>query len=554
MLQQIGKYHVLEKIGQGAMGEVFKAHDPILNRYVAIKTISAELGGDETLKKRFEREAQSAARLNHPNIITVYDYGEEHGKIYMAMELLEGVDLKQLIAQKRVGEIAQKLVILDQISEGLAFAHAHEIVHRDLKPANIHLQSGQVKIMDFGLARLGGSEMTRTGMVMGTPHYMSPEQVRGERADARSDVFALGCVAYELLTYRKPFDADSMHSVLFKVMQEEPPPLADLAPDVPAVFVQVVERAMAKDAAQRFSEAGEFRAALHRAMQAHAAGAGDEPLDDLRAPVVPGSAPRGAADAGASRSASRPGTLTGRSSVGTSRAASRSGPASRSQARPPSRLPLYIGAAAAVVLAGVAGALFVGSSNLTAPSSPPSTRAAQVDALARELARTQVELAGKRLEAGDYADAAARADKALNLDPSNAEAKKILADARGRLEQIDKATTSARSALAAGDPAGAAQAFWTLAQLNPADPAATELAPRIDAALQPRVDEARRLAAEARTRVEKNKAAAAQATFREGMDLLRDAEADTRAGRAGLAVLKYLRARERFERAERAGR
>jgi serine/threonine-protein kinase len=454
------------------------------------------------------------------------------------------VDLKQLIAQKRAGEIAQKLVILDQIAEGLSFAHAHEIVHRDLKPANIHLQAGQVKIMDFGLARLGGSEMTRTGMVMGTPHYMSPEQVRGERADTRSDVFALGCVAYELLTYRKPFDADSMHSVLFKVMQEEPPPLTDLAPDVPVVFAQVVERAMAKEAAHRFAEAGEFRGALHRAMQAHAAGAGHLPLDELRAPAG-AAAP---ASSASSRTGARPAVGTG------ARAASRSGAGTRSQARPASRLPLYAGAAVAVVVAGIAGALFVGSSGSTPPPTAPPTRPAQVDALARELARTQVELAGKRFDAGDYADAAAKAESALKIDPANVEAQKILAEARTRLEQVEKASAGARDALAAGDAAGAAQAFWTLAQLNPGHPAAVELAPRVDGALQPRVDEARRLAVEARVRVEKNKAAAVQAAFREGTDLLREAESDGRAGRSGLAVLKYLRAQERFDRAERAVR
>src|SRR3954469_21600670 len=169
MLDQIGKYKILERIGQGAMGEVYKAHDPVLNRFVAVKTISAELGSDDTLRKRFEREAQSAARLNHPNIITVYDYGEEQGKIYMAMELLEGQDLKQIIASKAPLTLDEKLSIVDQIAEGLAFAHQSDIVHRDLKPANVHvLANGQVKIMDFGLARLGGSEMTRAGMVMGT--------------------------------------------------------------------------------------------------------------------------------------------------------------------------------------------------------------------------------------------------------------------------------------------------------------------------------------------------------------------------------------------------
>src|SRR5688572_24861732 len=247
-LDQIGKYRIVGKIGQGAMGEVYKAHDAVLNRMVAIKTINADLGADETLRKRFQREAQSAARLNHPNIITVYDYGEERNKIYMAMELLEGTDLKQTIARRRPLSLDDKLEIMDQMCDGLAFAHAGDIVHRDLKPANIHLlANGQVKIMDFGLARLGGSEMTRTGMVMGTPHYMSPEQVRGERADSRSDIFSLGCVFYELLTYRKPFDADSMHAVLFKVMQEEPPPVTTLVPDLPHVLQDLLDRTLAKD-------------------------------------------------------------------------------------------------------------------------------------------------------------------------------------------------------------------------------------------------------------------------------------------------------------------
>ena len=146
---------------------------------------------------------------------------------------------------------------MEQICEGLAFAHAREIVHRDLKPANIHiLPSGKVKIMDFGLARLSGSEMTSTGMVMGTPHYMSPEQVRGAKADARSDVFALGCVFYEMLTGRKPFDAESMHAVLFKIMQEEPAPLREAAPGTPEALVHVVERALAQEPGRAFRQRG----------------------------------------------------------------------------------------------------------------------------------------------------------------------------------------------------------------------------------------------------------------------------------------------------------
>jgi serine/threonine protein kinase/tetratricopeptide (TPR) repeat protein len=262
-LRQLGKYEIIGKIGQGAMGEVFKAHDPILGRDVAIKTMSAQIGSDEELRKRFHREAQSAARLSHPNIITIYDFGEDQGKVYMAMELLEGDDLKDLIGRHTPMSLERKLEIMEQICDGLAFAHAKDVVHRDLKPANLHIQrGGQVKIMDFGLAKMASSDMTRAGMIMGTPNYMSPEQVRGEKATSRSDVFSLGAVFYELLTNRKPFEADSLHAVLFQVMQNEPESLATAAPSVPAPLRQVVERAMLKDAAGRFRDGAEMREAL----------------------------------------------------------------------------------------------------------------------------------------------------------------------------------------------------------------------------------------------------------------------------------------------------
>jgi serine/threonine protein kinase/tetratricopeptide (TPR) repeat protein len=262
-LRQLGKYEIVGKIGQGAMGEVFKAHDPILGRDVAIKTMTAAIGSDEELRKRFHREAQSAARLSHPNIITIFDFGEDQGKVYMAMELLEGDDLKDLIGRHTPLTLEQKLGLMEQICDGLAFAHAKDVVHRDLKPANLHIQrGGQVKIMDFGLAKMASSDMTRAGMIMGTPNYMSPEQVRGEKATSRSDVFSLGAVFYELLTNRKPFEADSLHAVLFQVMQNEPESLATAAPNVPPALRQVVERAMLKDPAGRYRDGADMREAL----------------------------------------------------------------------------------------------------------------------------------------------------------------------------------------------------------------------------------------------------------------------------------------------------
>src|SRR5262245_7610962 len=260
--QRLGKYEIVAKIGQGAMGDVYKAHDPILNRDVAIKTMSATIGADEELRKRFHREAQAAARLNHPGIVSVYDFGEEAGKIYMAMELLEGKDLRAMIGKVPMS-IDRKLTMIVQICEAMSFAHAKEVVHRDLKPGNIHIQpNGQIKIMDFGLARLASSEMTRTGMVMGTPNYMSPEQVRGERADARSDVFSLGAVFYEILANKKPFEADSLHAVLFQVMQGEPEPIENLVPELPQEIGDIIRAAMSKEPVQRFTNAGEMADAL----------------------------------------------------------------------------------------------------------------------------------------------------------------------------------------------------------------------------------------------------------------------------------------------------
>ena len=305
--QRIGKYEIVGKLGQGAMGEVFRAHDPVLNRAVAVKRISAGLDADEMVRKRFQREAQSAALLSHPNIITVYELGIEGDQLFMAMELLDGIDLKHALTARQM-TLDEKIGVVQQICEGLAFAHAHDIVHRDLKPANIHiLPGGKVKIMDFGLARLSGSEMTTTGMVMGTPHYMSPEQVKGQKADARSDIFALGCVFYELLSGRKPFDAESMHGVLYKIMQEEPIPVREAAPGTPEALAHIVEKALAKNPDERFPNAGELLVALRQARSVSPAGRGPERSPDPERSAAP--RPRGrlrdARAASTSRASSR---------------------------------------------------------------------------------------------------------------------------------------------------------------------------------------------------------------------------------------------------------
>jgi tRNA A-37 threonylcarbamoyl transferase component Bud32 len=285
-LVQIGKYEVVGKIGQGAMGEVYKARDPGLGRFVAIKTISQRLDANELMRQRFQREAQAAAQLAHPNIITVFEFGEEAGMSYIAMELLEGTDLKEVIERRTLPGLEDKLPVLEQICDGLAFAHSKGLVHRDLKPGNIHLlPNGQVKIMDFGLARRS-TDAAKTAVVMGTPYYMAPEQAQGGRASTRSDIFSLGAVAYELLAGRRPFGGESVPAVLYSVVHTAPEPLAKWIPELP-LLATVVEKALAKDPGERFENAGEMLAAVREARKAFS-----DFAYDPAAATVAGVAPR----------------------------------------------------------------------------------------------------------------------------------------------------------------------------------------------------------------------------------------------------------------------
>ncbi|HSB60373.1 MAG TPA: protein kinase, partial [Vicinamibacteria bacterium] len=292
--KQLGKYRIFAKIGEGAMGEVYKAHDPVLGRFVALKTISQGISSEEAARQRFHREARAAAALNHPNIITVFDFGDEGGTIYMAMELLEGTDLREVIEKRSLTKVTEKLAVMEQICDGLAFAHGKGVVHRDLKPGNIHiLPNGQVKIMDFGLARRS-EDAARTAVIMGTPYYMSPEQAQGERATPSSDIFALGSLFYEMLSGRRAFPGDTIPAVLFGVVHRDPEPLTKWSPDAPPALVAVVERALSKDPAWRFRDATEMREALRRARDvlfgapaeaAQPAGLEPEPARPLPAPL-----------------------------------------------------------------------------------------------------------------------------------------------------------------------------------------------------------------------------------------------------------------------------
>ena len=262
--EKIGKYRVVDRIGRGGMGMIFKAHDPILDRQVALKVISPEVEVTDELRTRFFREAQACAKLNHPNIVTVYDMGEDNGRLFIVMELLEGEELRRLIAQRTALALEEKLSVMLQVCGGLHYAHQKGIVHRDMKPGNIfRLKNGQVKILDFGIAHIASADpgLTRTGLIMGTLRYISPEQLRG-RTDHRSDMFSIASVFYELLTARPPFLGEDPMQLLEQLRTEEPPSPAELDPAIPSELAVIVQRAMRKNPDERFHDLEEMRSEL----------------------------------------------------------------------------------------------------------------------------------------------------------------------------------------------------------------------------------------------------------------------------------------------------
>ncbi len=587
---QVGKYKILAEIGQGSMGQVFRAHDPILGRDVALKTISAKVGADEEMRKRFHREAQAAARLNHPNIITVHDFGEEEGCIYIAMELLDGVDLKDFIASGALKSMGARLEVMNQILEALSFAHSRGIVHRDLKPANIHvLRTGKLKLMDFGLARIGSAtDTTQAGTVLGTPNYMSPEQVLGERADFRSDVFSAGAVFYEVLAGRKPFDADSVHAVLFQVVHKDPLSLRRCAPEIPPPLVAVVEKALAKDAAQRFKDAGELKAALGRA---RASISGVRPPattgSGVRPPAVAAATPASAAAETAPLAPSDeedpeatmavPGIprVDGSGALASEvQAVPRPGPSSAtlpakvstqidpSRSRPPAptqpMVPLDHGRwrrlVPLVLLLGLASGIgaayfFLQALAPPAPTPTPAT-GPDVRALTRTLAGTQVQLAQRVLEDKDYKAAMAQAEEALKLEPGNAAAREVLEKASAALRDLEVAAREAAAAVDAGETERAADALSRILALDPQYPAATELTARLNGVFLAKAEAARKLASDARTEAEKEKAESVE-PFGRAAQRAREAEASFGKNEFASATQGFLEARDAFDRARR---
>ncbi|HET7197424.1 MAG TPA: serine/threonine-protein kinase, partial [Burkholderiales bacterium] len=267
----LGRYRVLDELGRGAMGAVYRAVDPLIEREVALKTLLPDLPPEimAEVRERFLREARSAGRLSHPNIVTVFDVGEQDGVAYIAMELLEGRSLQQMLRAQARLPAASAADIAAQVADALDHAQQFRIVHRDVKPANVMIApSGRCKLTDFGIAYVPTSTMTQTGEALGSPRYMSPEQVAGVPVDGRSDIFSLGVVLYEMLVGRNPFERETDTTplaVMHRIAAEPHTPVRQIDPTLPAAFDRILARALAKKPQDRYGRAAEMAAELRRA-------------------------------------------------------------------------------------------------------------------------------------------------------------------------------------------------------------------------------------------------------------------------------------------------
>jgi serine/threonine protein kinase len=258
-IADIGKYHIIELIGEGAMGVVYRANDSVLDRTVAIKVMNESIARQDDLRKRFLHEAQAAASLQHPNVVCIYDLGDFNGHLFIAMEFIQGVDLEKLLETGEPIALQARLDIIIDVLTGLTFAHKRGIIHRDIKPANIRVtEDGRAKIMDFGVAHLSSSSMTSTGSFLGTPSYMAPEQITEGKTSPATDIFAVGGVLYQLLTQMRPFEAPTLQNLFFRIITETPKPVSELVPGLPPALDRIVAKAMAKEPSDRYATALEM--------------------------------------------------------------------------------------------------------------------------------------------------------------------------------------------------------------------------------------------------------------------------------------------------------
>ena len=272
----LGRYKVLKELGRGSMGVVYLGKDPTIQRFVAIKTMRLDEIDDgeklQEVKARFFQEAESTGRLSHPNIVTIFDAGEQDDLGYIAMELLQGTTLKEKSRKPNLLPLEKVISILATVAEAMDYAHQQGVVHRDIKPANIMLTTEAIiKVMDFGIAKMASSSKTQTDIVLGTPTYMSPEQIAGKKVDGRSDIFSLAVVMFELLTGRPPFTADNVSALLFAIAHTPHPSVKAIKPDLPLIVKEVLDRALQKDPVHRYRRAGEFAMELRACLEGLAA-------------------------------------------------------------------------------------------------------------------------------------------------------------------------------------------------------------------------------------------------------------------------------------------
>jgi len=269
----LGRYQIESELGKGSMGSVYLGKDPKISRTVAIKTmaLSQEFEDDklDEVRERFFREAKTAGRLTHPNIVTIYDAGEEHDLAYIAMEFLKGGDLSKYTKSHTLLSVPQVLSIIKRAADGIDYAHSNNVVHRDIKPANLMWdpKTDTLKITDFGIAHITDSSKTKTGTILGTPAYMSPEQLSGKKVTGQSDIFSLGTMLFQLVTGKLPFTADSMAAVMYKIANEQHPKPESINPGVPKCVSIVINRAMAKDTLKRYKRGSEMAADIDKCLK-----------------------------------------------------------------------------------------------------------------------------------------------------------------------------------------------------------------------------------------------------------------------------------------------
>ena len=554
-MQSIGRYEIVEKLGQGGMGAVYRARDTLLERTVAVKVIAATIDQNDELRERFFREARAAGQLSHKNIITIHDLGEHEGQPYLAMEYLHGQDLLARMASPQRMSLRRRVEIATEICEGLEYAHAHGVVHRDIKPANIFItDSGAVKILDFGLARLVTSELTRSNMMMGTVNYMAPEQVRGERIDHRADIFSSAVVIYELLSGRRAFDSDSFAATLYKILQEVPEPLQQIDPAIPIELVRIVDRALAKPRDERYQQMNEML--LDLALFRQQLAGMDSPAGGRMAPSelrTPSDRPYQVTPA-----MPLPPVATPLPSPSAPTMAAGTGPpvwAPTSSTTAPSVFRAWVPATAIVAVAIAGVAIWRSSQSSQSSSDAPARQMASGPAAPVPPSPTPDDLmkaALTALEAKDFDVAARTADAILARDSGNEAARQLRDRARGAEAKVNDGLKRARTSMASGQYEEALRAAGTVLNEAPGNGEALQIMQDANARSRGHgADEARTQAARARNAA---RAAGAQrlasAQYSTAVSAERDAQRLFDGGRLGEATVRFYESSGLFRSSE----